>query len=130
MAKDSTVSWTEDALGPVSHVRRFDFTLTFEQVILSIIPSTVLLLAGPPRLLYLTRCRSKTSSQQKKYLYKLVTSFTNLVLQLSLLVLWSVSPSLRTSSSIPAASLSVTNAVIIIGLSYVEDRNQRGLLPY
>ncbi|KAB8210096.1 putative multidrug resistance protein [Aspergillus parasiticus] len=119
MAKDSTVSWTEDALGPVSHVRRFDFTLTFEQVILSIIPSTVLLLAGPPRLLYLTRCRSKTSSQQKKYLYKLVTSFTNLVLQLSLLVLWSVSPSLRTSSSIPAASLSVTNAVIIIGLSYV-----------
>ncbi|KAB8254971.1 P-loop containing nucleoside triphosphate hydrolase protein [Aspergillus pseudonomiae] len=122
MANGSTVSWAEDALGPVSHVRGFDFTLTFEQVVLSIIPSIVLLLAGPSRLLYLTRCRSKTCPQQKKYLCKLVTSSINLVLQLSLLVLWSVSPSLRTSTTIPAASLSLANAIVIIGLSYIEDR--------
>ncbi|OGM40676.1 hypothetical protein ABOM_010583 [Aspergillus bombycis] len=143
MANDSTVSWAEDAFGPASHVRGFDFTVTFEQVVLSIIPSTVLLLAGPPRLLYLTRCPSKTCSQQNKYLCKLVrmtsltecfsipaavtdecqvTSSINLVLQLSLLVLWSVSPSSRTSTTIPAASLSLANAIVIIGLSYIEDR--------
>lgn len=112
----------EDTFGPVSHVRGFDFTLTFEQAVLSIIPSTVLLLAGPLRLLYLTRCRSKTCSQQKNYLCKLVTSSVNLALQLSLLVLWSVSPSSQTSTSIPAASLGLADAVIILGLSYVEDR--------
>ncbi|OOO14952.1 ABC transporter related protein [Aspergillus oryzae] len=49
-----------------------------------------------------------------------VASSINLVLQLSLLVLWSVSP--RTSTSIPAATLGLANAIIIIGLSYVEDR--------
>ncbi|KAE8415945.1 putative multidrug resistance protein [Aspergillus pseudocaelatus] len=103
MANDSTVSWTEDALGPVSNLRGFDFTLTFEQVVLSIIPST-------------------TCSQQKKYLYKLIASSINLALQVSLLVLWSVSSSSRTPTSIPAASLSLVNAIIIIGLSYVEDR--------
>ncbi|KAE8358078.1 putative multidrug resistance protein [Aspergillus caelatus] len=122
MANDSTVSWTEDALGPVSNLRGFDFTLTFEQVVLSIIPSTVLLLAGPPRLLYLTRCHLETCSQQKKCLYKLIASSINLALQVSLPVLWSVSPSSRTPTSIPAASLSLVNAIIIIGLSYVEDR--------
>ncbi|KAE8391677.1 P-loop containing nucleoside triphosphate hydrolase protein [Aspergillus alliaceus] len=121
MAHNSTVSWV-DAFGPVSHVRGFDFTLTFEQAVLSIIPSSVLLLAGPPRLLYLTRCRSKTCSEQKSYICKLVASSVNLALQLSLLVLWSVSPSSQTSTSIPAASLGLANAIIIIGLSYVEDR--------
>ncbi|KAF7620678.1 hypothetical protein AFLA_005980 [Aspergillus flavus NRRL3357] len=59
-------------------------------------------------------------ASHNQYLCKLVASSINLVLQLSLLVLWSVSP--RTSTSIPAATLGLANAIIIIGLSYVEDR--------
>ncbi|KAB8278602.1 P-loop containing nucleoside triphosphate hydrolase protein [Aspergillus minisclerotigenes] len=112
MANDSTISWAEDAFGPASHVRGFGFTLTFEQVILSIIPSIVLLLAGPPRLLYLTRCRSKTCSQQNQYLCKLVGTTSQSILP--------ASP--RNLTSIPAATLGLANAIIIIGLSYVEDR--------
>ncbi|QMW42263.1 hypothetical protein G4B11_005587 [Aspergillus flavus] len=93
MANDSTISWAEDAFGPASHVRGFDFTLTFEVYF---------------------RIYAAVADQFQ------VASSINLVLQLSLLVLWSVSP--RTSTSIPAATLGLANAIIIIGLSYVEDR--------
>ena len=45
----------------------------------------------------------------------------NFALQLSLLVLWSVSVASRPSTSIPSAALGLANSTIIIGLSYVED---------
>ncbi|XHG07806.1 hypothetical protein AWENTII_010938 [Aspergillus wentii] len=126
MDLNSSVSWAGDmsdnTFGPTSHSRQFDFTLTFEQSILSIIPSAVLLLVGPLRLLYLSRCQSKTSSEHKHYLLKLVAASINLALQISLLALWTVSPSARTSTSTPSAAMGLANAVIIIGLSYVEDR--------
>ncbi|KAJ5660981.1 ABC transporter integral membrane type 1 [Penicillium longicatenatum] len=117
MAFNST---SENAFGPVSHLRPFDFTVTFEQAILSIIPSTILLLAGPPRLFHLSRCERKTRSKHG-YLLKLVASSINFALQLSLLVLWSVSVASRTSTSIPSAALGLASSTIIIGLSCVED---------
>ncbi|CAG7967353.1 unnamed protein product [Penicillium nalgiovense] len=123
MAYSSAASWaenTENAFGPVSHLRPFDFTITFEQAILSIIPSVILLLAGPPRLLHLSRRQRKTRSEHD-YFLKLVAASINLPLQLSLLVLWSVSIASRTSTSIPSAALGYANSAIIIGLSYVED---------
>ncbi|KAJ5213416.1 ABC transporter integral membrane type 1 [Penicillium cf. viridicatum] len=107
MAFSSTAPWAEDtfenAFGPVSHRRSFDFTITFEQAILSIIPSTFLLLAGLPRLLHLSRRQRKTRSGHD-YFLKL-----------------SVSVASRTSTSIPSAALGLANSTIIIGLSYVED---------
>ncbi|CAG8181274.1 unnamed protein product [Penicillium nalgiovense] len=123
MAYSSAASWaenTENAFGPVSHLRPFDFTITFEQAILSIIPSVILLLAGPPRLLHLSRRQRKTRSEHD-YSFKLVAASINFALQLSLLVLWSVSIASRTSTSIPSAALGFANSAIIIGLSYVED---------
>lgn len=45
---------SENTFGPASCYREFDFTLTFEQAVLSIIPSAVLLLITPLRLLYLS----------------------------------------------------------------------------
>jgi hypothetical protein len=74
MAYSTAAPWaenTENAFGPVSHLRPFDFTLTFEQAILSIIPSAILLLAGPFRLLHLSRCQRKTRSEHD-YFLKLV----------------------------------------------------------
>lgn len=44
----------------------------------------------------------------------------NFALQLSLLVLWSVSVASRTSTSIPSAVLGLASSAIIIGLSFVE----------
>ncbi|KAJ9485611.1 hypothetical protein VN97_g7741 [Penicillium thymicola] len=124
MAFSPTAPWAEDtsenAFGPVSQLRPFDFTLTFEHAILSIIPSTFLQLAGPPRLLHLFRCQRKTRSGHD-YFLKLVAASINFALQLSLLVLWSVSVASRTSTSIPSAALGFVSSTIIIGLSYVED---------
>lgn len=65
----------ENSFGPVSSTRDFDFTLTFEQSILSILPSSVLLV-GRLRLLYLFRDDLKTFSQKNYfYLLKLVLPF-------------------------------------------------------
>jgi len=50
-----------------------------------------------------------------------VTASINFALQLSLLVLWSVSVRSRTSTSFPSAVLGLASSAIIIGLSYVED---------
>lgn len=74
MAFNSTAPWadtSDNVFGPVSRLRAFDFTITFEQAILSIIPSTILLLAGPPRLFHLSRCQRKTRSKHD-YVLKLV----------------------------------------------------------
>ncbi|KAJ5209119.1 ABC transporter integral membrane type 1 [Penicillium cf. viridicatum] len=123
MAFNSTAPWadtSDNAFGPVSRLRAFDFTITFEQAILSIIPSTILLLAGSPRLLHLSRCQRKTRSKHD-YVLKLAAASINFALQLSLLVLWSVSVASRTSTSIPSAILGLASSAIIIGLSYVED---------
>ncbi|KAB8241277.1 P-loop containing nucleoside triphosphate hydrolase protein [Aspergillus flavus] len=118
MANDSTISWAEDAFGPASHV------------VLSIIPihslaagrstSAALSYSVPLKNLFSAEPISLQAGGNNLTEYTSVASSINLVLQLSLLVLWSVSP--RTSTSIPAATLGLANAIIIIGLSYVEDR--------
>lgn len=46
--------------GPASDCR-YDFTLLFEQCVLSAVPSAVLLLFGGPRIVYLYRQDNKTS---------------------------------------------------------------------
>jgi hypothetical protein len=55
---------SDEAFGPASCARDFDFTLTFEQGIPSILPSTVLILLTPVRLIYLLRRRSRTVSHR------------------------------------------------------------------
>ncbi|PYH89693.1 putative multidrug resistance protein [Aspergillus ellipticus CBS 707.79] len=126
MVFNSPIYWADQAsqnvLGPVSQMRGPDFTFAFEQAILSIIPSIILLSVGPVRLLYLSRSDRKTRSDHEFHLSKLVAASVNLGLHISLLVLWSVSLSVRTSTSILTKALGLANAVIIIGLSHVEDR--------
>ena len=59
---------SDNSFGPASSTRDFDFTLTFEQSILSILPSTLLLLATPLRLFHLSQKHPKTLPHRNRAL--------------------------------------------------------------
>ncbi|KAE8381911.1 putative multidrug resistance protein [Aspergillus bertholletiae] len=117
---DGVDNCSDKAFGPVSCLRPFDFTLTFEQSILSILPSALLILASPLRLMYLLQRRPRTVNSKWTVL-KVAAAIANLILQLVLLIRWSAAP-FATSTSLPAAALSLVDAVLILCLIYVEDR--------
>ncbi|ODA80883.1 hypothetical protein RJ55_03843 [Drechmeria coniospora] len=92
------------------HPPRFDFTLFFEQSILTIVPCVLLLLALIPRVVHLSRSRRKVA-------------YTCLIaLQLTLLVLWPSHGGRTTSTSIIAASLVLVDGLALAVLSYLEHR--------
>ncbi|KAE9376415.1 ABC transporter-like protein [Stipitochalara longipes BDJ] len=96
----------------------FDFTLLFEETILSILPSALFLLVIPPRILRLWRtARKVTGSYLQTVKITLLTIFS--ILQIVNIVEVSRSP-LRTSASIPAAVLALVAALSLSGLSYFE----------
>ncbi|KAJ7913387.1 P-loop containing nucleoside triphosphate hydrolase protein [Mycena leptocephala] len=57
----------DDAFGPVSDCRRFDFTTHFESYILSVIPSALLIVLGLGRILYLANKPSALSSSKRSF---------------------------------------------------------------
>ncbi|KAI9742902.1 MAG: hypothetical protein M1818_003631 [Claussenomyces sp. TS43310] len=113
----------DNDFGPVvaSCARLFDFTLLFEQAILSTIPSAVLLTLAPWRLtsLYL-------SSQKTGLNWLSVAKPTTILALISshvvLLVYCAQPNSARTTISIPAAALALAAAVTVLPLSYLEQR--------
>jgi ATP-binding cassette subfamily C (CFTR/MRP) protein 1 len=119
----------DNAFGPaISRACRsgFDFTLMFEQSMLSILPSALLLLLTPLRLYALYGENVKTVCDLR-YRTKAATVAVLAAVQLSLLILWATRDNLRTPSSIPAAALSVVNALALGQLSYLE--HTRALQP-
>lgn len=70
----------DDSFGPAisSNCRSFDFTLLFEQSVLSLLPSAIFLLVVPFRLWYLLRTNVKLL-HSRLYLLKLVCSPTSLL---------------------------------------------------
>lgn len=62
----------DNSLGPISCSREFDFTLAFEQSILSILPACLFLLAAPIRLVQLWR-RPVVTVRNGKRVFKLVS---------------------------------------------------------
>ncbi|KAM5475676.1 hypothetical protein MauCBS54593_001368 [Microsporum audouinii] len=99
----------------------FDFTLTFEQSILTITPSVLLLLFTPLRLYWLSRASLKTkSSLSAACSTKLLGAVALTGIQVALLVLWAKTPQVQTVVSIPAAVLSLVDALAICLLSYME----------
>ncbi|RFU25769.1 hypothetical protein B7463_g10568, partial [Scytalidium lignicola] len=114
----------DDNFGPVvaSCVRLFDFTLLFEQAVLSTIPSAVFLVLAPWRLriLYLSSLktrRSWLSIAKPTNILALISS------QLILLVFYCTQPAItRTAFSIPATVLALAAAVTNLPLSYLEQR--------
>ncbi|OGM42473.1 hypothetical protein ABOM_008319 [Aspergillus bombycis] len=99
----------------------FDFTLLFEQSILSLLPSAILILLFPWRLSHLLRQDVKAAQNNRLYT-RLIVFAAFATLQLALLVKWA-SPSVPSDRmSVPAASLRVVDALVMFTLSAVEYR--------
>lgn len=129
---------SDDTFGPVSCTRPFDFTLTFEQSILSILFSAIMLLVTPPRLFQLSKRKSRTVRYTRRLFPQIVCGYNrinpscaglteskllavaNSALQITLHTLWCLSPSIRTSTSVPSATLSLIVAITMMGLLYFE----------
>ncbi|SPJ75456.1 related to multidrug resistance protein [Fusarium torulosum] len=104
-------SQCDKSFGPYAHGCRggFDLTLLFEESIL-IVPITVLLLlAAPCRATYLLRKNSV------KILCLLL-----LASQIAFLICWTQSSAVATKVSLPAAALSFVASISLLGLSYIE----------
>lgn len=139
----------DDVFGPIVSGCRgdFDFTLLFEQSILSSVPSSILILLVPLRLFHLRRSIVKTfpnpiqtaksvsfspCSHPSAWALDLtktskVTGVAFIALQLALLVLWTTNGVVRTEASVPSATLAFVAAIAVFALSYVE--HSRSVAP-
>ncbi|KAF6842276.1 ABC multidrug transporter [Colletotrichum musicola] len=113
----------DDAFGPIVQNCRdgFDFTLTFEQCLFTILPSCLLLLAAPLRFRRLYRLPRAVSGNTLR-LAKQAAVGVLAALQLALIVLWIKHPDagrLRTVS-IAASCVSLVASIVFGGLSYIE----------
>ncbi|OBT96290.1 hypothetical protein VE01_05823 [Pseudogymnoascus verrucosus] len=120
-AVNSTVYAGDNSFGPFFELpgsATFDFTLLFEETILSILPSAVLLLLIPPRILQLWKTPHKVISS-----YLLTTKIVILavfsILQVANVIEVSQS-SLQTRASLAAALLALVATLGLAILSYVE----------
>ncbi|KAG6006407.1 hypothetical protein E4U21_007073 [Claviceps maximensis] len=119
---NSTVGTQDDVFGPrVSTL--FDFTLLFEQSILTILPTCLLLVASP---LYVLRLAQKPICARRGRLLsvKLATVTVLLAIELAAAILWSYDDSKfrSSSSSLAAASLSCIATLSIAAVAYTEHR--------
>ncbi|KFX85837.1 hypothetical protein V490_09379 [Pseudogymnoascus sp. VKM F-3557] len=120
-AANWTANGGDNSFGPFYKLpgsTTFDFTLLFEETILSILPSAVLLLLIPPRVLQLWKTPHKVISS-----YLLTTKIVLLAifsaLQLANVIEVSQS-SLQTRASLAAALLALLATIGLCFLSYVE----------
>ncbi|QPC67918.1 hypothetical protein HYE67_010149 [Fusarium culmorum] len=98
----------------------FDFTLLFEESILVVPITALLLLAAPFRATYLLRKHS-VKVEHSYWLYcKIILCLFLLASQIAFLVCWTQSPAVTTKASLPAAALSIVASITLLGLSYVE----------
>ncbi|OKL59747.1 hypothetical protein UA08_04922 [Talaromyces atroroseus] len=98
----------------------FDFTLLFEQTILSILPAAAFLVVSPLRIRYLLKQGIYTRTSFFR-VAKLVVATGFAAAQLGLLVLWTEDKGLQTRGSVPAAALEVVAGLSLGLLSWVED---------
>ncbi|RDW71574.1 cyclic peptide transporter [Coleophoma cylindrospora] len=99
----------------------FDFSLLFENSILSILPSSLLFLVLPFRLWALRKEPPKISkSPSILYGNKLAFLALFIALQVALLVLYAANSSVRTPSALTAAVLAVLDALALLLLSHAE----------
>ncbi|ETS76400.1 hypothetical protein PFICI_11787 [Pestalotiopsis fici W106-1] len=118
----------DDGFGPVVRGcgRDFDFTLLFENTILSILPSALVLVVALGRTWHLYR-QKKLISARMLQVVKLLTLAIYTGLQAAVLGVWSTQRHAPwSSSSIAAAGLSLSSAIALCVLSYLEHgRNVR-----
>ncbi|MCJ1286054.1 hypothetical protein MMC26_005396 [Xylographa opegraphella] len=124
----SCTLWADNVFGPqaASCRQAFDFTLLFEQSILSVGPSAILLLLLPVRAVLLYQQGPKTLPN-RLHTAKLASISVFGCLQVTLLVLWAASADEQPRASIPAACLSVLDACSLAVLSGLE--HKRAIRP-
>ncbi|KAI8275314.1 ABC transporter atnG [Colletotrichum sp. SAR11_240] len=113
----------DDSFGPIIQDCRdgFDFTLTFEQCLFTILPASLLLLVAPLRLFQLGKLPRAVSGNVLR-LCKIAAIGVLAVLQLTLIALWATHRDegrLRTVS-IAASCVSFAASLVFGGLSYIE----------
>ncbi|OBT61047.1 hypothetical protein VE03_09160 [Pseudogymnoascus sp. 23342-1-I1] len=111
----------DDTFGPTVKGCRddFDFTLLFEQGIMTLAPAAFLLLLMLPRIYQLNMLNLKT---KRNWLYwsKCIVLLLSAGLQLAILVLWIVSSGQRNKISIASSSLTFGSALLLCVLSHFE----------
>ncbi|RSL69474.1 hypothetical protein CEP54_002250 [Fusarium duplospermum] len=105
--------WTEGCRGG------FDFTLSFQESIMSIIPSALFLLLAGPRAAYLLRSPDK-AKRHATYTPKLITSAIYAALQVVLVALVPTTKHLNTRFSLAAAVVNLLAAFAIVLLAHIE----------
>lgn len=101
----------------------FDFTLLFEQAILSILPCALFLLVAWLRLARIWKSPSVVAPRGALYLAKLLAAAAYAALQLAALVLWSLPGAGRTTTTttaaaIPSAVVNLVSAITVGILSH------------
>ncbi|OAQ77246.1 ABC multidrug transporter [Purpureocillium lilacinum] len=97
----------------------FDFTLSFEESILTILPAAVFLVLAGGRCVYLFRSGDK-AKREATYTPKLITGCLYAALNLALLAVVASSPRAGSKLAIAAAVLSLLASFTIVILSHVE----------
>ncbi|KAK6378993.1 hypothetical protein LTS17_006696 [Exophiala oligosperma] len=106
--------------------RNFDFTLLFEDTILSIAPATIFLIAAGTRTIWLNRKPNKVSPSFSR-LMKLVLLSAFVTNQLTVLLARSTNLQVATKASIAAAALDFSAACLLFVLSLYE--HSRSITP-
>jgi ATP-binding cassette, subfamily C (CFTR/MRP), member 1 len=112
---------SDNAFGPQvnTSIRPFDLTLLFEDSILSVLPSVLLSLLAPARIVYLYKKRRKviwpSLAIVKRWVLVVLCSF-----QITVLALWALPSSPKSTISILSASFGVVDAFTISFLSALE----------
>ncbi|WEW56917.1 hypothetical protein PRK78_002374 [Emydomyces testavorans] len=117
----SSCAQIDDTFGPYAlHCRDgFDFTLLFEETLLTIVPLGLLLLVAPFRIFYLFKKQTKVNDGPLVHL-KLTALSAFAVLHLILLVLWTRPSVDRTRTSLAASAITLAGAIGFCLLSYFE----------
>ncbi|KAH6623990.1 ABC transporter [Chaetomium sp. MPI-SDFR-AT-0129] len=113
----------DDTFGPHAGPCRggFDFTLLFEEVILTLLPAGIILLALPFRLWYLAQRVKKVQGNSRSLTAIKLLSWAALgALQLAALILWATPSAARTQTTLTAAALALVATLGLALLSYAE----------
>ncbi|KAJ6446792.1 ABC multidrug transporter [Purpureocillium lavendulum] len=100
----------------------FDFTILFEQSILSLLPTCVFLALAPLRVYQLLRRQTVVPTGAQLWLKMKLLVAVYGALQIALLALWCLPSTPKTKTTIPAAIFSIFEAATISVISYSEHR--------
>ncbi|KAI1841042.1 hypothetical protein JX266_012761 [Neoarthrinium moseri] len=111
----------DNDFGPVvdTSARPFDFTLLFEESILSILPSALFMILAIIRIAVLRTRKPRVQGRAFQVL-KLSNIAVLLVLSSALVALWCLDGTKRTQASVPAAVLSMAECMVFMALSFTE----------